>query len=1409
MANEISLAQFNRIASGDYNAGQIDIKDGPNGAAELVKVNNHVWKTSKNNVEFTSERVLKVKFAFIDALAKAGVKEDSLEQVRNQLGLPTKMNATGDVAKMKTLMERRLAPLSRTEVREIIDKYAKGGKGYTQASRAAYGYQDAEAAYRAANQSARTIARRNAANPGGASAHGPEVQHVIGDAVLMISARVSLSELDGARSSRFKGENAVNESKAQTTVMRNSFSTLLIEAAKLLPASVRESAEFRICGAKAKLVKDENGKLSALIREGDTSVTVNLGDDAESYILHLIGRTAVDAETLGGTVVKGLLSEIYDHDLEGLMTNGDRTSLTRQFAALLVAKQSGDALNMEGIVKGPYNTGVLVEIAENAVDGKFTGNTKEALDAYHQQLLSDNADLPEEMKQMLEQVANVPLEKPDGEGEFIVRAPIVGDINQVVNEINVPKGPAPKLPKDVGGAEGIKNFVADLVFSDDTMVSDVVINKPGEKMRGILSGGNKLACLAEIIKNPDILDTAVAPEIVGIVKEGFAAIAKAMDASFKAATGETLAEAAQKDGFADKFAAFFRDSKQLPGDKIAQFDNILQSMANKGCEKMQAFINKVFNVNVGNANDLGALTTDPYKEKTAEQIKAELDGKSLNQIIDSASNSDAPGQVGFFRQVVSTYYTQLGKADKRSAFAAAMRYAQTFNFAGKEGEELASAKKVAINKFTGAILKGSSPLLQKMMQGLPKDVMGEYADALDDMKSNLAPIPRKIVQAHLMNMINESRGKENEIVSIKLNKSLGAASVGEAFLCTFEYKTGKKDKNGGDVIGRCELVVKIMRHDAERRVKSEAEIFTAAAEKIPGMAKTWEGQLKQYMTEFDFTTEAANVEQGMELYDIKGNDEHPMRGIAPEVKSMKLSTLVPAKKDVMVAELASGSTVDRFFKRNTQEIRTAVSEIFEQDSATGRLKWHEVVDPKTGKTKQVPVFKKNIPAAAMSNAIHYAESNYVMIQQTQARLIQATKLWFHQALFGSGKFHGDTHAGNLMASGSEITFIDFGNLFTLSKRPDGVDERHELLRIIMGAAFRDKDFVLQGFEKLLSPEGKAALKANRAKAEAILTSVLSKGKFSYDIVYRLHSAVSELQKLGLELPPQVNCFVQSMTRLSNSITEMNTILNQTKAILDTCYEYKHQGPAPKRDELDLIGKAFDYFASEEGKELVPDEDGLSDYDGIEITKYNKFLFSDELLGYNAATSPAIRKGGAYHTKIVNRIKASSDPAGEADNIVAIVESQADELHNETSKSLLDRTREDLAKFKQEIAAAKDDAARDKAIDDYATAYGRMMAQLISLMQNNETSMRGTIVENKLKPPSSFASAVMNELMDNFEELSNTFADSQAKLAIDVKLITRNEMDLGWFAGYEKMVNAIKNDAKNMAGENSYKIDIGV
>ena len=79
----------------------------------------------------------------------------------------------------------------------------------------------------------------------------------------------------------------------------------------------------------------------------------------------------------------------------------------------------------------------------------------------------------------------------------------------------------------------------------------------------------------------------------------------------------------------------------------------------------------------------------------------------------------------------------------------------------------------------------------------------------------------------------------------------------------------------------------------------------------------------------------------------------------------------------------------------------------------------------------------------------------------------------------------------------------------------------------------------------------------------------------------------------------------------------------------------------------------------------------------------------------------------------------------------------------------------------------------------------------------------------VEAPSSFANAVMTTIMDNFDALSDTFEDSRTRLIADVFSITSNELKTGWFAGEATRVQAVKDDALKMAGDNSYQIDIRV
>ena len=86
--------------------------------------------TGKNKEELSPARVLEVKEAFIAALERGRVSKESINQIRAELGIPEEMDATGDKAQIKELLTTRFTPLSRQKVRELLDTYAAGGRGF-------------------------------------------------------------------------------------------------------------------------------------------------------------------------------------------------------------------------------------------------------------------------------------------------------------------------------------------------------------------------------------------------------------------------------------------------------------------------------------------------------------------------------------------------------------------------------------------------------------------------------------------------------------------------------------------------------------------------------------------------------------------------------------------------------------------------------------------------------------------------------------------------------------------------------------------------------------------------------------------------------------------------------------------------------------------------------------------------------------------------------------------------------------------------------------------------------------------------------------------------------------------------------------------------------------------------------
>ena len=111
----ISLDEFQRISSGWYNAGEVRLKD----EHTLDKTNNHAatwWYDNKD--EISHAETVAIKEALVRALSQHGVQGDALARARQKLGLQP-MDASD-----KSLLKRSVMPLTRQQIREILDENA-------------------------------------------------------------------------------------------------------------------------------------------------------------------------------------------------------------------------------------------------------------------------------------------------------------------------------------------------------------------------------------------------------------------------------------------------------------------------------------------------------------------------------------------------------------------------------------------------------------------------------------------------------------------------------------------------------------------------------------------------------------------------------------------------------------------------------------------------------------------------------------------------------------------------------------------------------------------------------------------------------------------------------------------------------------------------------------------------------------------------------------------------------------------------------------------------------------------------------------------------------------------------------------------------------------------------------------
>ena len=187
------------------------------------------------------------------------------------------------------------------------------------------------------------------------------------------------------------------------------------------------------------------------------------------------------------------------------------------------------------------------------------------------------------------------------------------------------------------------------------------------------------------------------------------------------------------------------------------------------------------------------------------------------------------GQSLFMKNVLKTYFKSMPVIDQRSMLASAFRNGRPVpKLTEKERNKLSEEQKlVYMSDFLGGMFKGAGPLFQKMLQGLPKSSLPKgLKKAVEDTQDSLAPIPDEVVMAHMEGIKQRSNKK---ISRIEVKRSLGVASVGQAFLCKI-YGPGMKD--GKDV------VIKLLRPDVRNRMMREKEVMLNAARMTDAEGKT-------------------------------------------------------------------------------------------------------------------------------------------------------------------------------------------------------------------------------------------------------------------------------------------------------------------------------------------------------------------------------------------------------------------------------------------------------------------------------------------------------------------------------------------------------------------------------------------
>lgn len=797
-----------------------------------------------------------------------------------------------------------------------------------------------------------------------------------------------------------------------------------------------------------------------------------------------------------------------DGELNGLLTGlsrlaegADKVKVTVLGQRMTLSKNDGKELSVEmGKVRfaafGGANT--MLHFLEGAIaNGKMPMNSLKSVYRNTDYLGTGETD---ESRRRIGNLAAAIVKTASGLSEIELQSLSIANRVRVASAI---------VEGRLSTRDEVCRAVADLasthMYSDDALklVNDYLKAPENEKRSVVIAEAradstpalNKLA--ADLFSNADVwvMDN-VSEEIGGRIRETLLAHQDTLVALLK---GEMALDSIPVLGNAETKEAVERLLAILKENNVADAPSLRAFLANNAnaLSKIESMIDDVANRAIAQIQTLFAEKMGAGGQ-VAKADARELWEKTLDDVIAEQQKTSGSVEAKFLDKLLKEYMKRSSNAEKRSMMASLIR--------------LTTVGNTDVEKFS-AVLKGAGPVFQKLLQGFPEELVPVgLRGVFDDMKSHLAPIPDTVVKATLARIV---ANPESGVSAISLDKTLGSASVGQAFLCTFTKTDGTTEK----------AVVKMLKPDVQNRFAREVSRLRELADEVDAeqagggnMRKTLEGRLSTIQEEFNFKVESQNVQDG-QIYNQ-----------GETVRSVGLFPGVGADMNVLVLTLAEGDTVGNFISKTIDARLAEVRTLVTAKHAAGMFSEKFIVK-NYGELQKV-----------RTELLGLADD----IARKQKLLSDLAKTWFNEAAFGKGFYHGDMHADNILVSDSKVTLIDFGN----AKKLTGV-EMVSLKKLICAAAAGDADKFLEGMDKLLEKSaGGAKLKEaeTRRGLREFIAEVFGKGGLD-DTDAKLFAALNEMQNKGIEIPAAVYNYSASQNRLKNTIASLGAKLDEVKNLL--------------------------------------------------------------------------------------------------------------------------------------------------------------------------------------------------------------------------------------------------------------------